>query len=154
MDDYKAFKPARYFYADIKRITNNFKDELGQGAYGTVFKGKLSNEILVAVKVLNNSKGNGEEFVNEVGTIGRIHHVNVVRLIGFCADGFRRALVYEYLPNDTLEKFLCPADAKNHFLGWKRLQDIALGVAKGIDYLHQGCNQRILHFDINRTICC
>ncbi|KAJ9189243.1 hypothetical protein P3X46_000559 [Hevea brasiliensis] len=129
-------------------MTNQFKDELGSGAYGAVFRGKLSDEILVAVKVLNNSKGNGEEFVNEVGTIGKIHHVNVVRLIGFCADGFRRALVYEYLPNDSLQKFISSADTKNHFLGWKRLQDIALGIAKGIEYLHQGCDQRILHFDI------
>ncbi|EEF32631.1 receptor serine/threonine kinase, putative [Ricinus communis] len=121
LDDYKAFKPGRYSYSDIKRITNQFKEELGKGAYGTVFKGKLSDEILVAVKVLNNSKGNGEEFVNEVRTIGRIHHANVVRFIGFCADGFRRALVYEYLPNDSLEKFISSADAKNHFLGWKRI---------------------------------
>ncbi|KAJ9178395.1 hypothetical protein P3X46_010282 [Hevea brasiliensis] len=149
LDDYKTFKPSRYSYTDIKRITNQFKEELGQGAYGTVYKGKLSEEIMVAVKVLNNSKGNGEEFVNEVGIIGKIHHVNVVRLIGFCADGFRRALLYEYLPNESLAKFISSADAKNHFLGWKRLQDIALGVAKGIEYLHQGCNQRILHFDIN-----
>ncbi|KAJ9189038.1 hypothetical protein P3X46_000380 [Hevea brasiliensis] len=148
LDDYKSFKPTRYSYDDIKRMTNQFKDELGQGAYGTVFRGKLSDEILVAVKVLNSSKGNGEEFINEVGTIGKIHHVNVVRLIGFCADGFRRALVYEYLPNDSLQKFISSADTKNRFLGWKRLEDIALGIAKGIEYLHQGCDQRILHFDI------
>ncbi|OAY37640.1 rust resistance kinase Lr10 [Manihot esculenta] len=148
LDDYMSHKPTRYSYADIKRMTSQFKDELGQGAYGNVFRGKLSDEILVAIKVLNISKGNGEEFVNEVGTIGKIHHVNVVRLIGFCADGFRRALVYEYLPNDSLQKFISPADDKNHFLGWKRLQDIALGIAKGIEYLHQGCDQRILHFDI------
>ncbi|XP_012066194.2 rust resistance kinase Lr10 isoform X2 [Jatropha curcas] len=148
LDDYKAFKPTRYSYADIKRITNQFKEELGEGAYGTVFRGKLSDEITVAVKVLNNFKGDGEEFVNEVGTIGKIHHVNVVRLVGFCADGFRRALVYEYLPNDSLDKFISSPDDKNHFLGWKKLQDIALGIARGIEYLHQGCNQRILHFDI------
>ncbi|XP_065866414.1 rust resistance kinase Lr10-like [Euphorbia lathyris] len=148
LEDYKSFKPTRFSYAHIKRITNQFKDELGHGTYGIVFKGKLSDEIMVAVKVLNNSKGNGEEFINEVGTIGRIHHVNVVRLIGFCAEGFRRALVYEYLPNDSLQKFISSADAKNSFLGWKRLHDIVLGVAKGIDYLHHGCDQRILHFDI------
>ncbi|KAG8644307.1 hypothetical protein MANES_11G116500v8 [Manihot esculenta] len=149
LEDYKAFKPTRYSYNDIKRITNQFKEELGEGAYGTVYKGKISEEILVAIKVLKNSKGNGEEFVNEVRIIGKIHHVNVVRLVGFCADGFRRALIYEYLPNGSLARFISPADAKNHFLGWKRMQDIALGVAKGIEYLHQGCNQRILHFDIN-----
>jgi serine/threonine protein kinase len=148
LDDYRNFRPTRYSYADIKRITNQFTEKLGEGAYGTVFKGKLSNEIHVAVKILNTSKGNGEEFINEVGTMGRIHHVNVVRLVGFCADGFRRALVYEFLPNDSLEKFISSTAAKNRILNWDKLQDIAFGVAKGIEYLHQGCDQRILHFDI------
>ncbi|KAB1206257.1 hypothetical protein CJ030_MR7G014402 [Morella rubra] len=148
LEDYKNFKPTRYSYADIKRITSGFTEKLGQGTYGTVFKGQLSNEIHVAVKILNPSKGNGEEFINEVGTIGKIHHVNVVRLIGFCADGFRRALVYEFLPNNSLEKFIGSADTNNCFLGWEKLQDIAIGIAKGVEYLHQGCDQRILHFDI------
>ncbi|XP_057950425.1 rust resistance kinase Lr10-like isoform X2 [Malania oleifera] len=147
LEDYRALKPARYSYADIKRITQQFKDKLGKGGYGTVFKGKLSNEILVAVKILNVAKGNGDDFLNEVGTMGRIHHVNVVRLVGFCADGFRRALVYEFLPNESLEKFIFSEDLKKS-LGWKKLKDIALGIAKGIEYLHQGCDQRILHFDI------
>ncbi|KAJ6860060.1 hypothetical protein NC651_036409 [Populus alba x Populus x berolinensis] len=148
LDDYRSLNPTRYSYADLKRITNQFGDELGQGAYGTVFKGKLTNEIAVAVKLLNNSIGKGEEFINEVGTMARIHHVNVVRLIGFCADGFRRALVYDYLPNGSLQKFITSADSRNHFLGWERLNRVALGIAKGIEYLHQGCDQRILHFDI------
>ena len=140
LEDYRALKPTRYSYNDVKRITNQFTEKLGQGAYGTVFKGKLSNEIHVAVKILNSSTGNGEEFINEVGTMGRIHHVNVVRLVGFCADGFKRALVYEFLPNDSLEKFISLVDS-NHFLGWKKLEGIALGIAKGIEYLHQGCDQ-------------
>jgi serine/threonine protein kinase len=149
LEDYKNFKPTRFSYADIKRITNQFVEKLGEGAYGTVFKGKLSNEVHVAVKmIMNTSKENGEEFINEVGTMGRIHHVNVVRLVGFCADGFRRALVYEFLPNYSLEKFISSVDTKDRFLGWKKLQDIAIGIAKGIDYLHQGCDQQILHFDI------
>ncbi|PON94167.1 Serine/threonine protein kinase, partial [Trema orientale] len=149
LEDYMAFKPSRYTYADVKNITNKFKENLGQGAYGTVFKGKLSNDIHVAVKILNNSKGKGEEFINEVATLGQIHHVNVVRLVGYCAEGFRRALVYEFLPNDSLEKYISsPARAANCSLSWEKLQDIALGTAKGIEYLHQGCDKRILHFDI------
>jgi len=100
------------------------------------------------VKILNASKGNGEEFINEVGTMGTIHHVNVIRLVGFCANGFIRVLVYEFLPNDSLEKFISSTTAKNSILNWDKLQDIAIGVAKGIEYLHQGCDQRILHFDI------
>lgn len=146
LDDYKALKPARYTYNDIKRITNQFEDKLGQGGYGTVYKGRLSSDVSVAVKVLNTSKGNGEEFINEVGIIGRIHHVNVVRLVGYCADGFRRALIYEFLPS-SLEK-LISKEGKYNFLDWKKKQDIAIGIAKGIEYLHQGCEQRILHFDI------
>ncbi|XP_030460322.2 rust resistance kinase Lr10-like [Syzygium oleosum] len=149
LHDYEALKPTRYSYNDIKRITNDFEEKLGQGAYGTVYKGKLSNEIFVAVKMLDNAFGNGEEFINEVSTMGRIHHVNVVRMVGFCADGFRRALVYEFLPNESLEKFIFPGeDALDPSLSWERLHDIALGVAKGIEYLHQGCDHRILHFDI------
>ena len=117
---------------------------MGEGGYGTIYKGKLSNEVFVAVKILNDSKENGEEFINEVRTMGRIHHINVVRLVGFCADGYKRALIYEFLPNESLEKFIF----KNQSLGWQKLHDIALGIAKGIEYLHQGCDQRILHFDI------
>ncbi|CAL5344125.1 unnamed protein product [Camellia sinensis] len=147
LEDYKALKPARYSYADIKKITNQFQDKVGQGGYGIVYKGKLSNDVHVAVKILNNVKGNGDEFINEVQTMGRIHHINVVRLVGYCADGFRRALLYEFLPNNSLEKFISTDKEKNS-LGWEKLHDIALGIAKGIEYLHLGCDQRILHFDI------
>ncbi|KAI8565005.1 hypothetical protein RHMOL_Rhmol03G0226800 [Rhododendron molle] len=150
LEDYKALKSARYSYADIKKITNQFKDKVGQGGYGTVYRGQLSNDVHVTVKILNNTKvngGNGEEYINEVGIIVTIHHVNVVRLVGYCADGFRRALIFEFLPNDSLEKFAI-SDRDKHLLVWKKLLEIAMGIAKGIEYLHQGCDQQILHFDI------
>ncbi|WMV16366.1 hypothetical protein MTR67_009751 [Solanum verrucosum] len=92
-----------------------------------------------------------EEFINEIGTIGRIHHVNVVRLLGFCADGFRRALIHEYLPNDSLGRLILPVSScpgSVSLISWNKLQHIALGTARGIEYLHQGCDQQILHFDI------
>ncbi|KAJ1379327.1 Wall-associated receptor kinase, galacturonan-binding domain [Sesbania bispinosa] len=149
LEDYRAMKPTRFTYSDIKRITNGFKERLGEGAHGAVFKGMLSQEILVAVKVLNETEGDGKDFINEVGTMGKIHHVNVVRLLGFCADGFHRALVYDFFPNGSLQKFLAPPDNKDVFLGWEKLQQIAVGVARGIEYLHLGCDHRILHFDIN-----
>ena len=117
LNDYRALKPSRYTYDDIKQITNQFQDKLGQGGYGTVFKGIVSSELLVAVKILDSSNDKGEDFINEVGTMGLIHHVNVVRLVGSCVDGFTRALVYEYLPNGSLQNFLSSADAKNSFLG-------------------------------------
>ncbi|THF99607.1 hypothetical protein TEA_004052 [Camellia sinensis var. sinensis] len=94
----------------------------------------------VIVKILNSVKGNGNEFINEVQTIDRIHHINVVRLVGYYADGFRRALLYEFLPNNSLEKFI-GSDQQKRSLGWETLQDIALDIAKGIEYLHLGCDQ-------------
>ncbi|CAJ2630679.1 unnamed protein product [Trifolium pratense] len=86
---------ARYNYSDIKKITNSFKNKLGQGGYGSVYKGKLHDECMVAVKVLSESKGDGEDFINEVASISRTSHVNVVRLLGFCLDGSKKALIYE-----------------------------------------------------------
>jgi len=149
LKDYEASKPTRFSYSDIKRITDQFKEKLGEGAHGAVYKGKLSSQILVAVKMLSNTEGDGREFINEVGTMGKIHHVNVVRLLGFCADGFYRALVYDFFPNGSLQNFISSPDNKDVFLGWDLLQQIALGIANGIEYLHQGCDHRILHFDIN-----
>ncbi|XP_043720669.1 rust resistance kinase Lr10-like [Telopea speciosissima] len=132
-------------------MTKQFKCKLGQGGYGSVFKGELSNGILVAVKILKEpAASDGDDFINEVGTIGRIHHVNVVRLLGYCADGYKRALIYEFMPNESLAKFIFSSEdaANNPLRHWEKLQDIAIGIARGIEYLHQGCDQRILHFDI------
>ncbi|KAG2700858.1 hypothetical protein I3760_06G017300 [Carya illinoinensis] len=139
----------RYSYSDIKKMTNFLKDKLGQGGYGSVYKGKLQDGSLVAVKVLKASIGNGEEFINEVASISRTSHVNIVTLRGFCFEGSKRALVYEFMPNGSLEKFIFKKDSSsNHQLQWKTLYKIAVGIARGLEYLHRGCNNRILHFDI------
>ncbi|KAJ4951122.1 hypothetical protein NE237_027954 [Protea cynaroides] len=82
LEDYKSLKPTRYFYSEIKKMTNQFKCKLGQGGYGSVFNGALSNGVLVAVKILKEPASDGDDFTNEVGTIGWIHHVNVVCLLG------------------------------------------------------------------------
>ncbi|XP_020235702.1 rust resistance kinase Lr10 [Cajanus cajan] len=148
LQDYKAFTPTRYSYNELKKITNQFAERLGEGAYGTVFKGRISEDVTVAVKILKVSEGNGEEFISEVGMLARIHHVNVVRLVGYCAEGFRRALVYEFSPNGSLDKLITSPDNTNCFLGWRKLEAIAIGMANGIEYLHQGCDQQILHFDL------
>ncbi|XVF71609.1 hypothetical protein PTKIN_Ptkin12aG0052500 [Pterospermum kingtungense] len=143
--------PKRYSYADIKKITKSFKDALGQGGFGVVYKGKLPDERLVAVKVLNESKGSGEEFVNEAASISRTSHVNIVPFIGFCYEGSIRALIYEFMPNGSLDKFLSHGTSPDELqqqLDVKTLYDIAIGIARGLEYLHQGCNTRILHFDI------
>uniref|UniRef100_A0A804RDR3 Protein kinase domain-containing protein n=1 Tax=Zea mays TaxID=4577 RepID=A0A804RDR3_MAIZE len=123
-----------------------FRDKLGQGGYGSVYKGALlSGNMHVAVKMLGNSNCNGDEFISEVSTIGRIHHINVVRLVGFCAEEMRRALVYEYMPNGSLDKYIFSAERS---FSWDMLNEIALGIARGINYLHLGCDMQILHFDI------
>ncbi|XP_010279326.1 PREDICTED: LEAF RUST 10 DISEASE-RESISTANCE LOCUS RECEPTOR-LIKE PROTEIN KINASE-like 2.1 [Nelumbo nucifera] len=142
--------PKRYRYSQVKKITNSFKDKLGQGGYGYVYRGKLFDGQLVAVKVLSESKGNGEEFINEVASISRTSHVNVVTLLGFCFEGKKRALIYEFMPNGSLEKFIYEGkfSQANRHLGWERLHQIAIGIARGLEYLHRGCNTRILHFDI------
>ncbi|KAI0511039.1 hypothetical protein KFK09_011657 [Dendrobium nobile] len=147
---YKSTTLTRYNFSNIKKITKKFKHRLGQGGFGSVYKGELTNGIPVAVKLLEASKSNGDDFVNEVATIGKIHHVNVVRLLGFCSDGTNRALVYEFMPNNSLEKFIFFGESKkrHEFFNMEKLQEIAVGIAHGIDYLHQGCNQRIVHFDI------
>lgn len=140
------FMPIRYSYAEIKKITEGFKKKLGQGGYGSVFKGKLRSGDFVAVKLLSKVKGNGQDFINEVATIGRIHHANVMRLVGFCVEGSNQALVYDFMPNGSLDKVIFSEGDVS--LSWEKMFDIALGVARGIDYLHRGCEMQILHFDI------
>ncbi|KAI5394195.1 hypothetical protein KIW84_061045 [Lathyrus oleraceus] len=141
--------PIRYSYKEIKNMTQNFKDKLGEGGYGKVYKGRLRSGPLVAIKMLGKSKGNGngQDFISEVATIGRIHHTNVVRLIGFCVEGSKRALVYDFMPNGSLDKYI--SSREDHVsLTYKQMYEISLGVARGIAYLHQGCDMQILHFDI------
>ncbi|KAI8537259.1 hypothetical protein RHMOL_Rhmol09G0009800 [Rhododendron molle] len=128
-------------------MTNGFKDKLGEGGYGSVYKGKLRSAPPVAVKMLSKPKANRQEFINEVATIGRIHHVNVVQLIGYCAERSKHALVYDFMPNGSLEKYIFSAEGKLS-LSCKQMYEISLGVAHGIGYLRQGCDMQILHFDI------
>jgi serine/threonine protein kinase len=139
--------PIRYSYSKIKKMTKSFKDKLGEGGYGTVYKGTLRSGRLVAIKMLGKSKANGQDFINEVATIGRIHHVNVVQLIGFCVQKSNRALIYEFMPKGSLNKYIFSPE-ESVVLSNKKIYDIAIGVARGIEYLHQGCDMQILHFDI------
>ncbi|KAK2977440.1 hypothetical protein RJ640_028601 [Escallonia rubra] len=148
LQGHNNFMPIRYSYSEIKQMTKCFNDKLGEGGYGSVFKAKLRSGRFVAVKLLGKSKASGQDFISEVGTIGRIHHVNVVQLIGFCAEGSKRALVYEFMPNASLDKFIFSGGEKKTPLSWDTIYEIALGVARGIEYLHRGCDMQILHFDI------
>ncbi|KAL7090280.1 hypothetical protein ACP275_12G030800 [Erythranthe tilingii] len=98
--------PKRYKYSEIKKITKSFNEKLGQGGYGSVYKGVLPDGTIVAVKVLIETDSNGEEFVNEVASISRTSHVNIVNLLGFSFDRNKRALMYEFMPNKSLDKFI------------------------------------------------
>ncbi|KAK7848861.1 rust resistance kinase lr10 [Quercus suber] len=123
--------PITYSFSQIRKMAKGFKDKLGEGA----------------LKMLGKSKANGQDFINEVATIGRIHHENVVQLIGYCAEGLKRALIYEFMPNSSLDKYIFSQEG-NITLSIEKTYDISLGVARGIEYLHQGCDMQILHFDI------
>ncbi|XP_061336777.1 LEAF RUST 10 DISEASE-RESISTANCE LOCUS RECEPTOR-LIKE PROTEIN KINASE-like 2.1 isoform X2 [Gastrolobium bilobum] len=145
-----SLQTRRYSYTEIKKVTNCFKVKLGEGGYGSVFKGKLEDGSLVAVKLLSKLEGTGEEFINEIASISRTSHVNIVTLVGFCFQGSKRALIYEFMPNGSLEKFVYEENSMlvGRQLDCKTLYEIVIGVARGLDYLHRGCNTRILHFDI------
>ncbi|CAA0817176.1 Protein kinase superfamily protein [Striga hermonthica] len=144
------FAHKQYRYSDLKRITKLFKEKLDEGGYDSVYKGELPYEHLVAVKMLiNESKdnNNGSEFINEVASIRRTSHVNIVTLLGFCVEDSKWTLVYEFMPNSSLDKYINNT-LEYQFLGWEKLSEIALGVARGLEYLHQGCNTRIVHLDM------
>ncbi|CAO2211269.1 unnamed protein product [Urochloa humidicola] len=142
-----SLAPKRYNYSEVAKITSSLNNKLGEGGYGMVFKGRLDDGRLVAVKFLHDSKGDGEEFVNEVMSIGRTSHINIVSLFGFCLEGSKRALIYEYMPNGSLDKYIYSENPKAT-LGWDKLYIIAIGIARGLEYLHHSCNTRIVHFDI------
>ncbi|KAF8035413.1 hypothetical protein BT93_C1444 [Corymbia citriodora subsp. variegata] len=147
---YNNFLPIRYSYSNIKKITRNFKHKLGEGRYGFVYKGMLRSGNEVAIKILKNSKAHGQDFISEVATIGRIHHVNVMQLIGFCFEGSKQALVYDLMSNGSLDKHIFGKEG-DKFLDIMKIYEIALEVARGIEYLHRGYKNftpKVSHFGL------
>ncbi|CAN4099662.1 unnamed protein product [Withania somnifera] len=134
-------------YRELKRATDGFKEELGKGAFGAVYKGSFDKgKKLVAVKRLEKVVDEGErEFRAEMRAIGRTRHRNLVRLLGYCAEGSKRALVYEYMSNGCLANLLFRRDTRPD---WNLRVNIALDVARGIFYLHEECEAPIIHCDI------
>jgi len=136
-----------FTYQELAEATEGFKEELGRGAFGVVYKGvvHIGYSIVVAVKKLNNvAEDRVREFKTEVNVIGQTHHKNLVRLLGFCEEGDQRLLVYEFMSNGSLSSFIFQ-DAKP---GWKKRIQIAFGVARGLLYLHEECSNQIIHCDI------
>ncbi|KAK3403999.1 hypothetical protein EUGRSUZ_K00361 [Eucalyptus grandis] len=113
------FLPVRYSYSNIKKMTKNLKHKLGEGGYGSVYKGTLKSGNEVAIKILKQSK----------------------------ADGSKQSFVYDFMSNGSLDKHIF-TDEGNKFLDYRKIYEIALGVARGIEYLHRGSDMQILHFDI------
>ncbi|XP_059305520.1 putative receptor protein kinase ZmPK1 [Lycium ferocissimum] len=133
----------RFTYTELKKATKNFKVELGRGSSGAVYKGDLADGRAVAVKKLANDQFQ-EEFFAEMTTIGRINHMNLVRMWGFCSEGRHQLLVYEYIENSSLDRHLFNTD----FLGWEQRFGVALGTAKGLAYLHHECLEWVIHCDV------
>ncbi|VAH29127.1 unnamed protein product [Triticum turgidum subsp. durum] len=133
-------------YSDLQHVTRNFSEKLGGGAFGSVFKGKLPDSTAIAVKRLDGFHQGEKQFRAEVSTIGTTQHVNLVRLLGFCSEGSRRLLVYEYMQKGSLEVQLFPGETTA--LSWAIRYQIALGTARGLNYLHEKCRDCIIHCDV------
>uniref|UniRef100_A0A0E0GXK3 Receptor-like serine/threonine-protein kinase n=2 Tax=Oryza nivara TaxID=4536 RepID=A0A0E0GXK3_ORYNI len=133
-------------YAHLQCATKNFSEKLGGGGFGSVFKGILSNSTTIAVNMLDGARQGEKQFRAEVSTIGMIQHVNLVKLIGFCCEGDRRMLVYEHMVNRSLDAHLFCSNGT--ILNWSTRYQIAVGVAKGLSYLHESCHDCIIHCDI------
>ncbi|KAL0296703.1 UNVERIFIED_CONTAM: Rust resistance kinase Lr10 [Sesamum radiatum] len=107
LKNHGSLAPRIYKYSELKKMTKSFSDHLGRGGYGNVYKGKLQDRSLLAVKILNELKNDGEEFMNEVASISTTSHANIVTLLGSCFERSKRALVYEFMPNGSLDRFIC-----------------------------------------------
>ncbi|KAK3032206.1 hypothetical protein RJ639_036136 [Escallonia herrerae] len=146
-------KGARWFsYDELKKCTNNFSEsnEVGSGGYGKVYRGMVPSGQVVAIKkAQQGSTQGGLEFKTEIELLSRVHHKNLVGLVGFCFEQGEQMLVYEFMPNGTLRESL--SGKSGIHLDWKRRLRIALGSARGLAYLHELANPPIIHRDVKST---
>ncbi|KAK7338914.1 hypothetical protein VNO77_19548 [Canavalia gladiata] len=139
----KAVEFRKFSYSELKKATKGFGEEIGRGAGGVVYKGILSDQRKVAIKRLNEAKQGEGEFLAEVSIIGRLNHMNLIEMWGYCAEGKHRLLVYEYMESGSLAENL-----SSNTLDWSKRYNIALGMARVLAYLHEECLEWILHCDI------
>ncbi|KAK7305469.1 hypothetical protein VNO77_43375 [Canavalia gladiata] len=133
----------KFGYSELKQATSGFSQEIGKGAGGIVYKGVLSDNRVVAIKQLHEANQGESEFLAEVNIIGRLNHMNLIGMWGYCAEKKHRLLVYEYMENGSLAENLT-----SNALDWDMRYNIALGTARGLAYLHEECLEWILHCDI------
>ncbi|KAG8499307.1 hypothetical protein CXB51_005809 [Gossypium anomalum] len=133
----------KFTYVELKKATNSFSQEIGRGAGGIVFKATLSDGRVAAIKTLTDAKQGEAEFLAEVNIIGKLNHMNLIEMWGYCALGKHRLLVYEYMEHGSLAENL-----SLKALDWKKRFDIAVGTARGLAYLHEECLEWVLHCDI------
>ncbi|XP_023732335.1 G-type lectin S-receptor-like serine/threonine-protein kinase At5g35370 [Lactuca sativa] len=138
--------PIRFDHEDLVEATKDFSTQIGSGGFGTVYKGVLRDKTVVAVKKITSLGAQGKkEFGTEIAIIGNIHHVNLVKLKGFCAHGRERFLVYEYMSRGSLDRTIFGTGPP---LEWQERFEIAVGTARGLAYLHNGCEHKIIHCDV------
>ncbi|XP_022766459.1 putative receptor protein kinase ZmPK1 [Durio zibethinus] len=133
----------KFTYAELKKATNSFSEEIGRGAGGIVYKATLSNGRVAAIKRLIDANQGEAEFLAEVNTIGKLNHMNLIEMWGYCAERKHRLLVYEYMEHGSLAENLSFKE-----LDWKKRFEIALGTARALAYLHEECLEWVFHCDI------
>ncbi|KAK7244158.1 hypothetical protein RIF29_38976 [Crotalaria pallida] len=147
-------KTGYFSLRQIKAATNNFDhaNKIGEGGFGPVYKGVLSDGTVIAVKQLSSkSKQGNREFVNEIGMISALQHPNLVKLYGCCIEGNQLLLVYEYLENNSLARALFGKEEQRMHLDWPTRMKICVGIARGLAYLHEESRLKIVHRDIKAT---
>ncbi|GLT69259.1 hypothetical protein SLA2020_414220 [Shorea laevis] len=143
-----------FTYRQIKAATDNFDaaNKIGEGGFGSVYKGILLDGTIIAVKKLSSKSNQGNrEFVNEIGMISALQHPNLVRLYGCCVEGNQLFLVYEYMENNSLARALFGPEEYRLNLDWPSRQKICVGIARGLAFLHEESTLRIVHRDIKTT---
>ncbi|CAJ1944430.1 unnamed protein product [Sphenostylis stenocarpa] len=145
--------PTKFRYKELEEATDGFQALLGRGSSASVFKGILSDGTSVAVKRIDGEERGEKEFRSEVAAIASVHHVNLVRMFGYCnAPTAPRYLVYEYIPNGSLDCWIFPSressSRRGGCLPWNLRYKVAIDVAKGLSYLHHDCRKRVLHLDV------
>ena len=153
-----SMAPKRFRLKELQAATANFnsKNQLGEGGFGKVYKGVLEKKEVAVKRFSRNSHQGKQDFIAEVTTIGNLHHKNLVKLAGWCYERSELLLVYEFMPNKSLDKLIFSNQKQSTetnpiALDWEKRHSIIRGVAQALDYLHNGCQDRVLHRDIKAS---